>query len=162
MLAQAILGGIANERVLTESHPVIPTPLKNLIQGYNKHALAHAGLPVITEKTTGAQLKAAISRLAPEYQVELLHAYCKDTRRIHTGPYLDSRTDEARAVEDKKLRLLLGRIVAGLLAVIALLLLGGVLAVASAAGVLQDIVSAKLVGTSTEIAKFIFWPPKGP
>jgi hypothetical protein len=154
VLTRAILIGISDE-LIVDAHVVMPSPLRDLIRGYNKIALGNPALPLITEKTTGEQLKQAVSQLPPEEQVELLHAYSKATQSLET-PHVYA--EDPKLVEQKKIRLLLSRIFVALMGVIALLLLGGVLAVAASAGMLQDMISTQVMQRSLDIVKFLFHP----
>lgn len=154
MLVEAVLSGISDEKIIDE-HVVIPSALRDLIRNYNKHALTDPTLVVITEETTGSQLKTAIRKLTPEVQLLLLSAYNTAAKPVVL-------TEDPKLLEERRIRVVLTRIMVILIGILLCILLGAGIAIATFTGVLQNFLSTQLVTTAAEIIKFIFSPSKAP
>lgn len=147
----AILDGVADGRIM-DTHIVIPTPLRDLIRNYNKIALNDAKLPAVTEETTGAELKKAISMLEPADQVAVLNSYCQALRTA-------DQPEKSSVGEDRRLRQLIRRIFMMSLGTLLLVLVGSALTVASLLGVFKNFWTNQLVMTAVEFVKFLFSTP---
>lgn len=151
MLVQAILSGVSNESLI-DSHVVIPTPLRDLLRNYNKIAMNDARLPVVTEQTTGAELKKAIAMLEPADQVALLHTYSQATRKFD-----EPVTSEDHSVtEERKLRAVMRKIIFLCLSTLGLMLVGSSITVAASLGYFKNFWTSQFVMTATEFMKFLF------
>lgn len=74
MLVTAILRGIDDDERLGSILDTAP-PLRNLIQAYNKQALAGKNMSVVTTNSTGKDLKDAIEKMDPQEQMLLLKIF---------------------------------------------------------------------------------------
>lgn len=150
-IVQAILAGISDGRII-DSHVVMPTPLRNLVLNYNKIAMNDAKLPVVTEETTGIELKIAISMLDPADTVALLHTYCQAIRKADEPTNPESKI----LVEEKRLRQLVTRLIIISLVIMALMLMGAVIAIATYMGVFKNFWCNQMVVTVSEFIKYLF------
>lgn len=152
MLTKAILVGIPDEGLL-DAQVVLPSPLRDLIKGYNAIALMDDGLPAITEKTTGKELKEYIATVKAEQQVKLLYAYAEAVKDLKLPT---TYAEDPAVVEQRQMRLLLGKIFVALMSIVALILAGGIVAAAASAGVFRDFASTKFYTTSRDIVHYLF------
>lgn len=153
MLLKAILSGISDEKIV-DSHVVIPTPLRDMIRNYNKIALHDQRMPMVTEETTGAQLKEAIGSLSADDQIALLYAYSEANKK-HDASAVQS--EDPILVEEKKLRVLLTKFFIACLAIFGCMLVGAVVAIAVSMGAFKNFWTNRLVMTASDIIKFIFF-----
>lgn len=154
VLVKAILSGVPDERIV-DTHTVIPSPLRDLIRGYNKLALNDPLLAEITESTTGKELKSLVVRLRPEDQIQLLYHYSQAVKSLHSP---DVYAHDSTEVEQRKIALLLKHILAAMIVMFVFFLLGSAAAVAVFTGALQDVLSTHVVTSMSEIIRFIFAP----
>lgn len=89
-LLEAILAGISDTRALGD-HDGGPSPLDELVKGYQREAKNDDRLPAITRESTGRELKDAIELVRPEVQVALLQAYNYATKNLSTPTEYDPK-----------------------------------------------------------------------
>ena len=100
MLSSAILRGVDDAKKLGFDLQA-PSPLRDLVQAYNKKAVGGNILPVITTESTGLELKNAIEMLDPRDQVSLLHKYSNDTGDLDTPT---TYVDDPDSASKRKMR----------------------------------------------------------
>ena len=151
-LVRAILKGIADDRAL-DGHLSAASPLRDLVEQYNKMALHNDHLPKIMNLSSGSQLKNAIALLDPELQVKLLHKYSVATKSLdQPEEYADSIPSEER-----KFRLFAAKVLLGGIVLIGCIMIGATIAIAVKGGDLPNNgVLEALVTTAGEIIKVIF------
>ena len=96
MLIDEILKGISNDLVIS-GHMVGNSPLKDLIIKHNKLAELDDSITVITERNTGAELKAALHKHNIETLIELLCGYVKAKKLI-----MLKDSNEFKYIEDRR------------------------------------------------------------
>lgn len=84
-LVRDVLKKVADEGSIVSSQPIVPTPLRLLMQQYTRFTLNDDSLTQFTEETTGKQLKDAVRALPGEQQVQLLHIYITAARAVEEG-----------------------------------------------------------------------------
>lgn len=89
-LLEVILAGISDTRALGD-HDSGPSPLEELIKGYQSAAKHDDRLPVINDESTGREIKDGIASLSPELQVELLARYSHATKNLSTPTEYDPK-----------------------------------------------------------------------
>jgi hypothetical protein len=99
-LQYRILKGIDDVKPVM-SHSSAHTPLNNLIASYMKLAVHDDNLPNITQLTTGADFKAAISLLDAEILIDLLKAFVDEQRTVLHGWH---PKESAEKVADRNLK----------------------------------------------------------
>jgi len=151
-LAHAILKGIANERSL-DGHFHVASPLRDLVEQYNKLAMHDDSAVKITALSTGSQLKAAITAMDPEVQVTLLHKYSKATRNLDTPS--EYREDPAKQ-ELRQMRMFMFKACVFVIGVLFCVTVGVSMSVAAKTGTIpnQNVFST-LISTAGEILKVI-------
>jgi hypothetical protein len=156
ILVRAILKGIADDRAL-DGHLLVASPLRDLVEQYNKIALHNDHLPKIIALSTGLQLKEAIHQLDPEEQVALLHKYSVATKSLDTP---DEYSDESLKTDIKQFRLFAAKALLVLIILITFIMIGATIAIAVKGGTLpNDGVLKTIVSTAGEIIKVIFSTP---
>ena len=76
MIVHEILRGIDDDTTIV-FHLLNPSPINELVQKHNRIATIDDRLQKVDEKTTGAELKLALSKHEPETQVMLMYDYIK-------------------------------------------------------------------------------------
>lgn len=151
-LAAAILKGISDKRQIV-GHLAKPSPFKDLIEQYNAIALKDDDLPLMNERSTGAELKAAIGRVEPELQVTLLYKYSVATKTLD-NPTLYNQ--DPVKLEERKLRIYLAKLMTTVFAVGFCLIVGAMVAISVKSGDLpNEGVVKSLMSTAGEIIKVI-------
>lgn len=156
ILVQQILKGIDDDRAL-DGHVATASPLRDLVEQYNKFAFHNDHLPKINALSTGSQLKIAVSKADPEFQVALLHKYSVATRTLDTP---NEYSEDPAKAEIRKMRMFLFQACVVLLAVITCVMIGITITVAAKNGEVPDGgVLSTLVSTAGEILKTILTTP---
>lgn len=151
-LVKAILKGISDDRIIG-NHIAIASPMRDLIEQYNKLAFNNDALPPVLSTSTGEQLKQAVAMLDPEIQVALLHKYSVATKTLDT-PTLYAE-DPIKA-DERKFRIYVAKLFVTMIAIMMFVLMGVVIALSVKDGKLaNEGVIQTLMETAGEIIKLI-------
>lgn len=132
------------------SHSSEHTPLNNLIASYMKHAIHDDNLPNITQLTSGADFKAAISLLEPEIMIDLLKAFVDEQRTVLHGWQPKESADKVAARDLKHWLIKFG-------AFAFYTTFGGmVIAVYRSGAMANGDVAKSIFGRAVDVAKLIF------
>lgn len=151
-LVHAILKGIADHRPI-DNHISIPSPLRDLIEQYNKVAINNDNLPNILASSTGADLKKAVGMMDPEIQVAILHKYSVATKTLDTPTVY---AEDPVRVDERRFRLYVAKLLITGVIVLALIVIGAVIALSVKSGAIanEGLIST-IMTTATEIIKVI-------
>jgi hypothetical protein len=87
-LLETVLAGIS-DTLAVDSHPAGPSPFNELVRGYRFQCGRDDRLPVITNESTGRELKDAIGKLEPTIQLALLNQYAHATKDLDSPSEYD-------------------------------------------------------------------------
>ncbi len=153
MLLAAILRGIDDDTPLA-SNILIASPLRDLVQAYNKKALIESALPAITGDSTGADLKMAIGNMRAEDQVELLQKYSAATKTLD-APMVYS--EDPKVTDERRLRHWMMKTFILLTGVLVCIIIGVTVAVMVHNKMFPPAsVITTIINSATEIIKLIF------
>lgn len=154
ILVRSILKGLADDRAL-DGHVATASPVRDLVEQYNKIAIHDDNLPKITALSTGLQLKDSIGLLEPEDQVALLHKY---TVAIKSPEKPDEYKEDASKADVRKMRMFVFKACVVLLAIFVCVMLGVTATVAVKSGTMPNDggVLKTIVMTTGDILKTMF------
>lgn len=157
MLVHAILKGIADTRTI-DAHISIPSPLRDLIEQYNKIARNDDRLPAILASSTGKELKDAVNLMDPEIQVAMLHKYSIATKTLDTPTVY---AEDPIKSDERRFRLYVAKVLVTGLIVLMLVVIGAVIALSVKSGALanEGLIST-IMTTATEIIKVMIGSSK--
>jgi len=149
-LVRAILRGIADDRPI-DRHISIASPLRDLIEQYNKVAITDDNLPPITALSKGSELKEAIDKMDPEIQVKLLHKYSQSTKTLNEPT---TYAEEPSKVEERKFKIWVAKIALLFVSILMLVVIGAIIAISVKSGTIanEGLIST-IMTAATEIIK---------
>jgi hypothetical protein len=164
MLVQAVLEGIPDTHKLS-AFITMPEPLRELIQTHNDFAMElHRGHCLITNESTGADLKKAITQLDPDKQIMILYNYVfyvdnadsiTDTEEeVVTGEVEEKET--VLTAEERQLKYYIIKLVSVTFAIIVCMFSGIVIYQYIQGGENKESMIETITATFGEILKFIF------
>jgi hypothetical protein len=144
------LKGIADDRQI-DGHISVASPLRDLIEQYNKIAINNDNLPHVLSTSTGAELKKAVGMTDPEVQVVLLYKYSVATKTLDTPTIY---AEDPVKADERKFRLYVAKVFITGLIVLMLVVIGAVIALSVNSGVLanEGLIST-IMTTAAEIIK---------
>lgn len=152
MLVHAILKGVSDDRQVI-AHLSVASPLRDLVERYNKIAANDDNLPPVLSSTTGRELKAAISMMEPEDQLVILHKYSLATKTLDLP---EVYAEDPVKADERKFRLFVGKAMIIGFVILMLVVVGAVIALSVKSGALanEGLIST-IMKTAGEIIKLI-------
>lgn len=151
MLVHAILKGVSDSRPVADLSTA--SPLRDLVERYNRYANHDDNLPRVLSLTTGGELKTAIGMMDPEIQVALLHKYSEATKTLDEPTVY---AEDPVKADERKFRLYVARLMITSFVVLMLIVIGAVIALSVKSGELanEGLIST-IMETAAEIVKLI-------
>lgn len=164
-LVHYVLEGIPDQHKLS-AYIVMPDALRQLIELHNEYVIdSHGGHKLITNESTGLDLKKSLTTLAPEKQILILYNYLffSEQSEVDEDDTKNKDTEEADNVEDstltpeeRQLKVYIVKAIVATFSIIVCMFSGIVIYQYIQGGHEKETVMGAITATFSEILKFIF------